>query len=608
MSNTFFVYLPSNVSDYPSNQPNKFRVRLQKSLSFNNGTWVCGLHSINYPYSWPSTIGTLDDQWINIHYDDKKANKQRVLRVPVPKASHTKVEKLREFLSTTLQHQIDNLESVSKSGYTFVERPKLLHSPPPADNRRKRSAQSPPRAGLKSPPHAEIPRNLQSPPLVVEGNEQKKRSKSSDDLAPRITETTSENGKKTSELGTVTKEKDNRETVLQTLGLVETGKETTSDVTKKSEERKDLLDILIGPKTKDGEKNRGEKFLQEIGLTEPPKVSIPTPKEPPAAPTQPKLEPPVKQPQPVAKQPKSEQPAAQTKSESSDKHIQSKAVQQMSKQSISESQKASVSTKTEPPKAGVTRPVEPPSSTSAPTPGHKATTDVQPTKAEKIHSPAPRTDSIDAIFGSTSKKADKTDDIITNIFGKTPNEGEKSRAEELLTILFGDEDEHQDWAKNSNLDQLKKIIGSVEIEYHKDFERFKAVFTDPHIKYLSFSPQLGYVLGFQDPQSVQNNEIAKYGCDLRGGFSSFAVYSNGLTENMIVGNSMSSILRVVSIADARPGEYNEKIYDSPIYCRVMPLEVKEIEIELRTMDKGRHVPFAWGTVMVVLMFKKVINF
>lgn len=147
----------------------------------------------------------------------------------------------------------------------------------------------------------------------------------------------------------------------------------------------------------------------------------------------------------------------------------------------------------------------------------------------------------------------------------------------------------------------------MKLEYLRDFERFKAVFTNPSIKHLSFSPQLGYVLGFQNLNAVRNNEIAKYGCDLRGGFSSFAVYNNGLTENMIIGNSMSSILRVVSIADARPGEYNEKIYDSPIYCRVMPLEVKEIEIELRTMD-GRFVPFAWGTVMVVLIFKKVINF
>ncbi|CAK5078069.1 unnamed protein product [Meloidogyne enterolobii] len=107
---------------------------------------------------------------------------------------------------------------------------------------------------------------------------------------------------------------------------------------------------------------------------------------------------------------------------------------------------------------------------------------------------------------------------------------------------------------------------------------------------------------------VQNREIAKYGCDLRGGFSSFAVYTKGLTENMIIGNSLSSLLRVVSVAGAKPGEYNENIYDSPIYARVLPKEVNEIEIEIRTMDNGRLVPFSFGTVLIVLIFKKVINF
>uniref|UniRef100_A0A183CN29 Uncharacterized protein n=1 Tax=Globodera pallida TaxID=36090 RepID=A0A183CN29_GLOPA len=55
---------------------------------------------------------------------------------------------------------------------------------------------------------------------------------------------------------------------------------------------------------------------------------------------------------------------------------------------------------------------------------------------------------------------------------------------------------------------------------------------------------------------------------------------------MIIGNSLSSLLRVVSVSGATPGEYNEKIYDSPIFARVLPREIGEIEIELRTMDNG----------------------
>uniref|UniRef100_A0A914GUJ9 Integrase catalytic domain-containing protein n=1 Tax=Globodera rostochiensis TaxID=31243 RepID=A0A914GUJ9_GLORO len=154
---------------------------------------------------------------------------------------------------------------------------------------------------------------------------------------------------------------------------------------------------------------------------------------------------------------------------------------------------------------------------------------------------------------------------------------------------------------------LKRLIDSVKIEYLDNLQRFRVIFKERSISHLSFSPQLGYVLGFQDPQNVQGNEIAKYGCDLRGGFSSFAVYSKGLTENMIIGNSLSSLLRVVSVSGATPGEYNENIYDSPIFAKVLPREINEIEIELRTMDKGRLVPFAYGTTLIVLIFKKMVH-
>uniref|UniRef100_A0A1I8BQJ8 Uncharacterized protein n=1 Tax=Meloidogyne hapla TaxID=6305 RepID=A0A1I8BQJ8_MELHA len=103
MSNSFYVCLLSNTTDYPDNQPNKFRVHLPKPLYFS-GDWVCGLHSISYPYSWPSTIGTLDEQWIDIHCTDFRG-KAKIIRVPVPRGSHNKPEDLLQFLISTLQHQ-----------------------------------------------------------------------------------------------------------------------------------------------------------------------------------------------------------------------------------------------------------------------------------------------------------------------------------------------------------------------------------------------------------------------------------------------------------------------------------------------------------------------
>ena len=192
----------------------------------------------------------------------------------------------------------------------------------------------------------------------------------------------------------------------------------------------------------------------------------------------------------------------------------------------------------------------------------------------------------------------QTPSPLLETIGLKPKEGKK----DVFDILLG----KGKTPYTSTL--LKQIIDSISINYLADFKRFKLSFTHSSIKYVSFSPQLGYVLGFANSQHVQNNEIAKYAYDLRGGFSSFAIYAKGLTENMIVGNSLSSLLRIVSVSGAIPGEYHEKIYDSPIYVRVLPREVNEIEVELRTMDNGRLVPFAYGTVSIVLIFKKVINF
>jgi len=163
MSNSFFVFLPSNVPDYSSNKPNKFRVHLPKPLYFN-GNWVCGLHSISYPYSWPSTIGTLDEQWLKIHFTDDLGQKH-ILRVPIPGASHTKVEKLCDFLNSTLKQQIIAIDHVFDPEKSSKD---LVVSPPRLDKKKKRDIfPSPPRyePDIPSPPKlADEEKEIPSPP------------------------------------------------------------------------------------------------------------------------------------------------------------------------------------------------------------------------------------------------------------------------------------------------------------------------------------------------------------------------------------------------------------------------------------------------------------
>jgi hypothetical protein len=75
---------------------------------------------------------------------------------------------------------------------------------------------------------------------------------------------------------------------------------------------------------------------------------------------------------------------------------------------------------------------------------------------------------------------------------------------------------------------------------------------------------------------------------------------------MIFGNTLASLLRVVAVTGA-PGDVIEKIYDSPIFSKVLPREINEIEVEIKGID-GRFVPFDYGLVIVTLVFKKAIYF
>lgn len=147
---------------------------------------------------------------------------------------------------------------------------------------------------------------------------------------------------------------------------------------------------------------------------------------------------------------------------------------------------------------------------------------------------------------------------------------------------------------------------AIEFDFSREIGRFLMRFNDPSINYISLSEQLAYVLGFPDRHRINNGEIAKYGPDMNGGFGSFAVYCNGLTRSVIMGNSLSSMLRIVAV-EGTYGQMVERIYDHPMFIPVLPREINEIEVELRLMN-GAHVPFQFGSVIVILAFKRVINF
>jgi len=150
-------------------------------------------------------------------------------------------------------------------------------------------------------------------------------------------------------------------------------------------------------------------------------------------------------------------------------------------------------------------------------------------------------------------------------------------------------------------------IPEVDFEYIKNIDRYHIKFNNPEISHISLSEQIAYVVGFKDETRhyIENGEIGKYTVDLQSGYSSFAVYANGLTRSVILGNSLSSLLRIVAVEN-QVGGYVERVYDQPMFIPVLPRQINEIEIELKWLN-GKYVPFEYGTVTVTLVFKKIIN-
>uniref|UniRef100_A0A914KZN4 Uncharacterized protein n=2 Tax=Meloidogyne TaxID=189290 RepID=A0A914KZN4_MELIC len=495
MSNTFFIHLPSNVPNYSINKPNKFRVQLPKPIHFN-GNWVCGLHSITYPYSWPSTIGTLDEQWLKIHFTDDLGQKS-VLRIPIPKASHTKVEKLRDFLNATLEHQAKAIDLVFDPDSS---KNKSVVSPPRLDRRKRDLESTPSINNLQSPPKASPPispprldrkrkRDLQTPPRIDDLSESQ----------PKIN------------------------TILKTPPKISPPKVNKSSSIE--------INKVINIKEKDNVREKDKADEKKIPENEP----------------------------------------------------------------LNDRQKKSGV-------AGQTQ--ESNNQTSASQMEINKEENRQRIKSMHVIPPA-----ITPLFALGLPNTENTNNktVVKDNDNEITIEEDKEGNTDNVDI-----NKFSLWRGgirlSGNLTLLKNMINSITFEYNIDFGRFFIKINHSNIDYISLSTQLCYVLGFENPQIIKNKDVAKYGSDLRGGFSSFGVYVKGLTEKMIIGDSLSSLLRVVSISGATPGEYNEKIYDTPIYSRVLPKEINDIEVELRTLDNGRLVPFSYGTVLIVLIFRKVINF
>jgi len=169
MSNSFFIVLPSNTKSYDDNKTNKFRVHLPRKLEFD-GNWVCGLHSIVYPNTWPA-IGTTELQYIIV-----STKSGTNIKFPIPKGSYLTPQELETTLYSGVVREVDNLK-------------KLISEDDEVNRKRRRrdvdenlDLGPPPRAPKKAPLLAP-PRAPQRVPSIV-----KEFEKISSEAAPERTQ------------------------------------------------------------------------------------------------------------------------------------------------------------------------------------------------------------------------------------------------------------------------------------------------------------------------------------------------------------------------------------------------------------------------------------
>lgn len=168
--------------------------------------------------------------------------------------------------------------------------------------------------------------------------------------------------------------------------------------------------------------------------------------------------------------------------------------------------------------------------------------------------------SLDKLFGKKDDALPTRGDTLKQFFvGGQPQQQKPDHPKNQEQPIIADE--YFDSSLKLSSDEFRKLIGAIEFKYLKEFDKFKVKFNDARITHISLSQQISYVLGFENAtDKIVNEEMAKYGCDLAGGFSTFAVYCRGLTENIVIGNQLSSLLRVVAVSGAggKPGDIIEK--------------------------------------------------
>ncbi|KAL3126123.1 hypothetical protein niasHT_002249 [Heterodera trifolii] len=191
-----------------------------------------------------------------------------------------------------------------------------------------------------------------------------------------------------------------------------------------------------------------------------------------------------------------------------------------------------------------------------------------------------------------SKLSDKNLTVLDELFMTKLNAEIKNLTEDERALL----EATKEMGTEAWIQAYREIRLVCQFNYNVNRNRF-VLNTDPrYVKKVEVSPQLAYILGFNNTEFMQSEIEAHFMPDMSGGVSSFHVYTPDLIEPMMIGDVTAPVLRIVTIR-GNPDQVVEEQFFAIQYHKILLKEVSEILIEIRT-NSGSLMPFQYGTYQI----------
>jgi hypothetical protein len=183
----------------------------------------------------------------------------------------------------------------------------------------------------------------------------------------------------------------------------------------------------------------------------------------------------------------------------------------------------------------------------------------------------------------------------------------KAHADEFKTLYRTREEGLRTPFSQETAAELLSVAKNIKIHFNEPLGRFEVLLADPNILEIELTEQIKYVLGFEQGGRLKNGDQAKYAPDMRGSISHLCVYlDSGVAEQIIFGNTFSSLLQLVAV-EGQNGDVIQREFQHPLMHNIVAREIDAIDVEIRSLD-GRFVHFDYGSVILTLVFKKMIYF